>query len=68
MAKIKLNGKEVQLGSSVRTVLDLIREHKLVPDNVVVEHNLKILPRSKWKDTEIREGDHLEILSFVGGG
>jgi len=35
---------------------------------LVVELNQQIIKQKHWPATEIREGDHLELLSFVGGG
>jgi thiamine biosynthesis protein ThiS len=38
------------------------------PDRVAVEHNGTIVPRTQWTQTEVRSGDRLEIVHFVGGG
>jgi len=38
------------------------------PDRVAVELNRAIVPRDRWQETELREGDQLEIVHFVGGG
>ncbi len=35
---------------------------------VALERNLEIVPRSALRQTEIREGDRLEIVHFIGGG
>ncbi len=37
-------------------------------DRVAVELNRGIVPREQWADTSLGEGDHLEIVQFVGGG
>jgi thiamine biosynthesis protein ThiS len=37
-------------------------------DRVAVELNREIVPRDRWIATELREGDQLEIVHFVGGG
>ncbi|HOJ51841.1 MAG TPA: sulfur carrier protein ThiS [Syntrophales bacterium] len=68
MAKVRINGREVKLGEKVQTVLDLILAQGLLPEDVVIEHNGKVLPRADWGKTKVGEGDKLEILSFVGGG
>ncbi|MBO5543935.1 MAG: sulfur carrier protein ThiS [Oscillospiraceae bacterium] len=39
-----------------------------LPERVVVERNLEIVPRSMLGSTVIRDGDSIEILQFVGGG
>ena len=35
---------------------------------IAVERNLEIVPRSAYAATELKEGDRLEIVNFVGGG
>jgi len=37
-------------------------------DRVAVELNREIVPRDRWGDTSLKEGDRLEIVHFVGGG
>ena len=67
MIGIRINGeeREVEDGQTLVTLLEWLN---LAPDRVAVEHNLKIVPRSKWQETSIRAGDRLEIVQFVGGG
>ncbi|MCX7982805.1 MAG: sulfur carrier protein ThiS [Syntrophales bacterium] len=68
MITVKINGKVTNIGQDVRTVWDVIQKEGLTPDEVVVEYNLQVLPRDSWGITNLKEGDSLEILSFVGGG
>jgi sulfur carrier protein len=35
---------------------------------VAVERNLEIVPRSAYGATELRDGDRIEIVHFIGGG
>jgi sulfur carrier protein len=37
-------------------------------DRVAVELNRDIVPRDRWTQTALAEGDRLEIVHFVGGG
>jgi sulfur carrier protein len=37
-------------------------------DRVAVELNRDIVPRDKWPQTNLSDGDRLEIVHFVGGG
>ncbi|MBV8163050.1 MAG: sulfur carrier protein ThiS [Candidatus Eremiobacteraeota bacterium] len=64
---ITANGKERVLtdGASVDMVL---RELRLAPERVVVEHNGAALHRDRYAETVLREGDRLEIAQMVGGG
>lgn len=50
------------------TVRDLIEALGLVPETIVVELNLEILDRSAYGEIELRSGDRLELVHFVGGG
>jgi thiamine biosynthesis protein ThiS len=38
------------------------------PDRVAVELNRDIVPRDRWLQTHLKDGDRLEIVHFVGGG
>ena len=35
---------------------------------IAVELNRELLPRDRHDGTLLRDGDHLEVVSFVGGG
>jgi sulfur carrier protein len=37
-------------------------------DRVAVELNRDIVPRERWADAQLRDGDRLEVVHFVGGG
>jgi thiamine biosynthesis protein ThiS len=50
------------------TLASLIERLGMKSDRVAVELNREIVPRDKWPGTELREGDRLEIVHFVGGG
>ncbi|ACS80701.1 sulfur carrier protein ThiS [Maridesulfovibrio salexigens] len=64
---VKLNGKEAELAENI-TILKLLESKNLTPDTVVVELNMEIIPAENYGSTQINDGDHLEILRFVGGG
>jgi len=38
------------------------------PDRLAVELNRDIVSRDRWGQTQLQEGDQLEIVHFVGGG
>lgn len=65
--QIVVNGKDTDVPQGA-TVLDLITEHGLDPDVVVVERNLDIVPGDAFADTALIAGDRIELLQFVGGG
>jgi thiamine biosynthesis protein ThiS len=49
-------------------VADLLRHLQLDPRTVVVELNRRIVRRPQLADTELAEGDAVELVHFVGGG
>ena len=65
--KVKLNGNEAELAAET-TILELLESKNLTADSVVVELNMEIIPAESYGSTKINDGDHLEILRFVGGG
>lgn len=64
--KLVVNGKGREVSGA--TVLALISELGLDPKTVVVEHNGVLLRREELERRELREGDKLELVRFVGGG
>ena len=40
----------------------------LDPRKVAVERNLEIVPKSRFAETLLADGDAIEIVHFVGGG
>jgi thiamine biosynthesis protein ThiS len=50
------------------TLADVIESLGMKSDRVAVELNREIAPRDRWSQIELKEGDHLEIVHFVGGG
>ena len=50
------------------TLAALIESLSMKPDRVAVELNRDIVPRDRWPETLLNDGDRLEIVQFVGGG
>jgi thiamine biosynthesis protein ThiS len=50
------------------TLAALIESLSMKPDRVAVELNRDIVPRDRWPETQLKDGDRLEIVHFVGGG
>ncbi len=50
------------------TLSALIESLSMKPDRVAVELNREIVPRDRWPQTHLKDGDRLEIVHFVGGG
>lgn len=67
MVTIQVNGESRGVGDG-QTVASLLRELDIRGDRVAVELNLEILDRNDFDIRGLREGDRVEILSFIGGG
>ncbi len=65
--KIQINGEASNIPQTT-TVLGLLEERGLRQDRVAVERNGTIVPRAKFAETILSEGDKVEIVRFVGGG
>nr|WP_276600889.1 MULTISPECIES: sulfur carrier protein ThiS [unclassified Nannocystis] len=50
------------------TVAALVASLGLDPRQVAVERNREIVPRATYDQTELVDGDRLEVVTFVGGG
>lgn len=64
---ITVNGKEVELKDS-KTISDFIKERNITGKMFAVEKNLEIIQKEDYDKTEIKAGDVIEIVGFVGGG
>lgn len=65
--QILVNGEPQQVAAKA-TVAALIAQLELAQERLAIELNLEILPRPRWPETLLRDGDKLEIVHFVGGG
>lgn len=65
--KLIINGEEKSFDTAL-TLASLIAQMGMKPDRVAAELNREIVPRSDWPDTQLSDGDRLEIVQFVGGG
>lgn len=64
---ITVNGEAREIGAAT-SVDTLLREIGLDPAKVAVERNLEIVPKSRYADVSLGDGDKLEIVHFIGGG
>jgi thiamine biosynthesis protein ThiS len=64
---IVVNGEDRQVPGPA-TLLDLLRQLGLDPRTVVVERNREIVRRPNLGETQLAEGDAIELVHFVGGG
>ncbi|EMD98445.1 sulfur carrier protein ThiS [Stutzerimonas xanthomarina] len=65
--QIQLNGEPYELPAG-ESVADLLVRLDLTGRRLAVELNRDIVPRSAHATTELREGDHVEVVHAIGGG
>jgi sulfur carrier protein len=65
--KLQINGEEKSF-EGPSTLAHLIEILGMKSDRVAVELNGEIVPRNLWSETNLKEGDRLEVVHFVGGG
>ncbi len=64
---IHLNGVSRKLADGT-TVASLLEELGMRPELLAVERNRDIVPKAAYGDEKLRDGDVVEIVTFVGGG
>ena len=64
---IQVNGESRQVHGEIN-VTGLLRDLQLNAERVAVEINLEILERMDFDARTLKEGDRVEIMSFIGGG
>jgi len=65
--QITING-EAKSFEAALSVEQLLGEIGLDHRKVAVERNLEIVPKSRYGETALSDGDKLEIVHFIGGG
>ncbi|MGB1558458.1 MAG: sulfur carrier protein ThiS [Oceanococcaceae bacterium] len=67
MPQIQLNGQSRTIAPAT-TLAALLQELGLSERRIAVEHNTQIVPRSRHADTQLNDGDRVEIVHAIGGG
>jgi sulfur carrier protein len=68
--KLHINGEERDFSDVPVpcSLADLVGILGMKADRVAVELNRDIVPRDRWTEIRLNEGDRLEVVHFVGGG
>ena len=65
--EILVNGQKHAI-SPETTLMQLLEILDLAPTKIAIERNLGIVPKSQYCQTQLLDGDRIEIVQFVGGG
>ena len=63
---LKINGEELEAAG--QTVAAFLSSAGYDVSRVVVELNEAVVPRGKYAETVLHDGDLVEIVCFMGGG
>ena len=64
--KVTVNGQDREVGDGA-TILTLLESAKLTPQKVAVELNRRLVRGERYGEP-LKDGDEVEIVTFVGGG
>lgn len=63
---VKINGESLDIAG--KTVAEYLAEAAYDIRRIAVERNGDIVPKARYGETVLADGDSVEIVSFVGGG
>ncbi len=62
-----VNGEEIKLNKPIK-VSEYLEKNGYRKDAIVVELNMKILPKEEYENTILEDENKIEIVHFMGGG
>ena len=63
---VKVNGTELDIAG--KTLTEYLATTNYDMKRIAVERNGAIVPKATYAETVLKDGDSIEIVSFVGGG
>ncbi len=63
---VKINGE--MYSSDGKSVSEMLADMGYSEKRVAVEINRQIVPKAKYSETFLKDGDVVEVVRFVGGG
>ena len=64
---VYING-EKKLISISSNLSDVLKNFEINTNKIAIEINQKVIPKSLYKNTLIKNEDKIEIVQFIGGG
>ena len=65
--KITVNGKQIQIIPNY-SLKNLIAKLRIPLNKIAIELNKKIIDKKKISKIQLKKGDKIEIVHFIGGG
>jgi len=66
--KVRINGEIKEIDGNVKNISQLLKFLGVDERFVAVELNREVVYKEDFADTALKDGDTVEIVSFVGGG
>ena len=63
---VKINGQSLDIAG--RTIAEYLEATDYDPKRIAVERNGEIVPKARYGEPMLVDGDRVEVVSFVGGG
>ena len=63
---VKVNGTEIDIAG--KTLTEYLSTTNYDMKRVATEINGEIVPKAQYAQTVLKDGDNVEVVSFVGGG
>lgn len=63
---VRINGNDI--AADGKTVAAYLESENYRMERIVVEINGNIIPKNFYAETLLKDGDTVEVVSFVGGG
>ncbi|MCM1109610.1 MAG: sulfur carrier protein ThiS [Clostridium sp.] len=65
---IQINRRQTEVPQDCTSLLQLLEHKSLVQPGIAVAVDNKVVPRSSWAETPLRDGMSLTIIKAVCGG
>lgn len=63
---VKINGELLAVDG--KTIAEYLQDTQYDSSRIAVERNGEIVPKARYCETILVDGDSVEVVSFVGGG
>ncbi len=63
---VKVNGEQLNIAGM--TIAEYLGQSHFDLTRIAIECNEEFIPKAKYAETILKDGDSLEVVSFVGGG
>ncbi len=63
-----VNGEKKSFDKESMTITELVKELGIKVPNYAVAVGMEVIPKSEYETYKLKDGDKVEIVTFVGGG